>query len=100
MERVTRVRGAGRTEDDAPTEGTETVLRATAVSPGSSAGNKDRGRNGRKVAYTAYFYPPVDLTDDDKLEVRGTTCDLVVLDWRSPYSGRKGLEVLCTAGEG
>lgn len=101
METVTRLRGATRDADDRPVAGSTQELRATAIAPGSSAGNRDRGRNGAKVAFTAYFYPPVDLQDGDQLLVRGTLCDLVIQDWRSPYgTGRRGLEVLCSAGKG
>ena len=100
MERVIRVRGGGRDENDDPIPGSETVLMAQAVAPGSSPGNKDRGRNGAKVAFTVYFFPAKDLREGDKLRVRGTLCDIVVQDWRSPYSGRQGLEVLCSSGKG
>lgn len=100
MESVERIRGATRDENDAPVPGTSVPLFALAVSPGSSLANKDRGRNGAKVAYTVYFWPAADLQDGDKIKVRGTTCDVVILDWRSPYTGRRGLEVLCSAGRG
>mgnify|MGYP003553680702 FL=1 len=99
MERVIRVRGGGRDENDDPIPGSETVLMAQAVAPGSSPGNKDRGRNGAKVAFTVYFFPAKDLREGDKLRVRGTLCDIVVQDWRSPHSGRRGLEVFCSSGK-
>ena len=76
MERVIRVRGGGRDENDDPIPGSETVLMAQAVAPGSSPGNKDRGRNGAKVAFTVYFFPAKDLREGDKLRVRGTVGDL------------------------
>lgn len=100
MERVTRVRGAGRDKYDDPIPGSDKIIMATAVAPGSGPINKDRGRNGKAVAYTVYFYPVPDLQDGDKLRVRGRLMDIVIQDWRSPFTGRQGLEVLCTSGEG
>lgn len=100
MERVTRVRGAYRDDNDDPVPGSEIPLMAAAIRPGSTFANRDRGRNGQNVAYTAYFWPRADLRDGDKLIVRGDLCDIVVLDWISPYTGRHGHEVLCSTGEG
>lgn len=100
MESVIRVRGATRDDNDDPVPGSSVPLRAVAVSPGTAAGNKDRGRNGQSVKYTAYFWGHTDLQDGDKLQVRNTLCDTVILDWVSPYTGRKGFEVLCSVGEG
>lgn len=100
MERVTRVRSATRDENDDPVAGSEAPLYAVAVSPGSSANNKDRGRNGNKVAYTLFFWGATDLVDGDKIRVRGSLCETVILDWRSPYTGRQGLEVLASVGVG
>jgi hypothetical protein len=101
MERVTRVRGARRDENDDPVPPEpDKTLWASAVAPGASTNNKDRGRNGAKVAFTVYFFPAKDLREGDKLRVRGTLCDIVVQDWRSPYSGRRGLEVFCSSGKG
>lgn len=101
MERVIRVRGAGRDENDDPIPaGPDKTLMAHAVAPGSSPGNKDRGRNGERVAYTVYFCPPADVREGDQLKVRDKLLDIVILDWRSPYSGRRGQEILCSAGEG
>ncbi|QLF83987.1 head-to-tail stopper [Gordonia phage Upyo] len=102
MEYVQRIRGAATVDEDghlqeamAPVQ-----LRAMAVFPGSSSINRDKGRDGRKIAYTVHFFPAVDLRDGDQLVVRGTTCDIVVQDWRSPRSGRRLQEVLCTSGKG
>lgn len=100
MEGVTRIRGAYRDENQDLQPGSETKIFATAISPGSSATNQSRGRSGERVAYTAFFCPPVDLQDGDKLNIRGTVCNTVILDWRSPYSGRRGQEVLCSVGKG
>lgn len=100
MESVDRIRGATRDTNDAPIPGATVPLIAVAVSPGSSLANRDKGRNGAKVAYTVYFWPSKDLQDGDKIKVRGVTCDIAVLDWRSPYTGRQGQEVLCSAGRG
>lgn len=101
MERVIRIRGVELDENQDPTApSSEVVIHASAISPGSSANNQARGRSGERVAYTAFFYPPVDLQDGDKLRIRGTVCNTVILDWRSPYSGRRGQEVLCSVGKG
>lgn len=107
MERVTLVPGATRNADDDPVAGGPPVnLWAASVAPGTSVGNRDLGRNGRRVAYTVTFWPvpgqalPTLNEDVDQLRVRGTLCSIVVLDWTSPYTGRKGLEVLCSAGKG
>ncbi|UZT28696.1 head-to-tail adaptor [Nocardia phage NS-I] len=101
MERVIRVRGGGRDENDDPIPPEpDKALMASAVAPGSSPGNKDRGRNGERVAYTVLFHTVPDLREGDQLRVRGKLMDTVILDWRSPYTNRKGLEVLCSAGEG
>ncbi|AWY06510.1 head-to-tail connector complex protein [Gordonia phage Trine] len=101
MEYVTRVRAAGRDENDDPIPGGgETQLRAMAVFPGSSSLNADRGRNGRQVAYTVHFYPAVDLQEGDRLRVRGVLCDTIINDWRSPRTGRRLQEVLCSEGKG
>lgn len=100
MERVVRVRGAGRDDNDEPVAGTSKDLYAVAVSPGASTRNADRGRNGRRVSYTVYFWPAADLQEGDLLRVRGDLCETVVQDWRSPWTGRRGHEVLCSAGKG
>lgn len=101
MESVIRIRGAELDENqDLTTPASEVPIYATAISPGSSASNQARGRSGERVAYTAFFFPPVDLRDGDKLRIRGTVCNTVILDWRSPYSGRRGQEVLCSVGKG
>jgi len=105
MERVDLLRGPSRNADNDPIPSAETPLWAVAVAPGSSEGNKDRGRNGKRVAYTVHFWPvpgqPLpEFQDEDELRVRGTVCSIVVQDWRSPYTGRRGLEVLCSAGKG
>lgn len=101
MEYVTRRRGAVLDENQDPVPGSSDVqLRAMAVFPGASSLNKDRGRSGRTVAYTVHFFPPVDLRDSDKLIVRGTVCDIVIQDWRSPRTPRRLQEVLCTEGKG
>lgn len=95
-----RIRGGGRDDNDDPILPSEAPLRAIAVAPGSSPSNKDRGRNGETVAFTVYFYPVPDLREGDQLRVRGKLMETVILDWQSPYTGRRGLEVLCSRGEG
>lgn len=105
MEKVTKLVGPGRDENDDPIPESEVPLWAAAVRPGSTEGNKDRGRDGKKIAYTVFFWPvpgqPLPtFSETDRLEVRGDECSIVVLDWRSPHTNRMGLEVLCSAGRG
>ena len=101
MERVTRVRGARRDENDDPVPPEpDKTLWASAVAPGASTNNKDRGRNGAKVAFTVYFFRPRISVRGDKLRVRGTLCDIVVQDWRSPHSAAGALRSSASSGKG
>ena len=50
MEKVTKLVGPGRDENDDPIPESEVPLWAAAVRPGSTEGNKDRGRDGKKIA--------------------------------------------------
>lgn len=100
MERVIRVRGATRDENDAPVPGSEISLRSIAIRPGATLNNREMGRNGSKVNYTVFFWGKTDIKDGDKLRVRGQLFEIAVLDWRSPHTGRRGFEVLCSLGKG
>lgn len=99
---VYRVRGGGfdSNNDPLPVEPKE-PLRAKAVQPGSYSPYTQVGRDGGQYAYTVYFLPAVDLTDLDRLEVRGEEYRLHVEDWRSAYdTGRRGTVALCRLGKG
>jgi len=97
---VIRHRGGGRDEDGAWTTGEDVPLEATAIAPGGGGEYGARGRTGEQVSAVAFFVPPVDLTNDDELTVRGTRYRIVVNTWRSPRTGRGGLEVLCQSAHG
>ena len=102
-ESVTRIRKPGYDSDDNPIDGPEAsfVLTARAVAPGASAAVESHGRAGEKIDFTVFFVPAVDLTDDDELIVRGSRCQIRVLDWQSGYNtGRRGLQVLASIGRG
>ncbi len=100
METVTRHRGPGRDEDGKPSAAADVALRAFAVAPGGGAHYGGRARSGRQAKYTVYFTSRVDLTSDDELTVRGERMQIIVNDWRSPWTGRGGLEVLCERAQG
>lgn len=103
-EQVIRHRGGGRDENGELIGTTDSTLTAIAVAPSSSSGlsggsNRiERGRTGEDLAWTVYFNPGTDVVDDDELTVRGRRFRIIVNDWH--LSGRGGLEVLCTRGQG
>lgn len=102
-EQVIRHRGAGRDENGQLTQATDTTLTAIAVAPGSGSqtgqGHRhERARSGEDVACTVYFNPGTDLINSDELTVRGKRYPIIVNDWL--LSGRGGLEVLCSRGQG
>lgn len=98
-----RHRGGGRDENGQLTEATDTTLTAIAVAPGSGSQSgqghrQERARSGDDTACTVYFNPGTDLINSDELTVRGKRFPIIVNDWH--LSGRGGLEVLCTRGQG
>lgn len=104
-EAVYRIRkspgGIDSNNDPIPSTVTRVPLPAKAVAPGVSRRNARLARNGETIEYTVYFLPAVDLTNDDQLEVRGLVCDVLILDWPSPFgTGRRGLEVAAVIGRG
>ena len=104
-EKVVRIRttpgGWDEYQDPIPSTETREPLHARAVAPGASQQHQALGRNGQTVEFTVYFVGRTDLTDDDRLEIRGSTYDIRCLDWRSAYgTGRRGLVVLATRQEG
>lgn len=99
-ETVIRHRGGGMDGDGNPIPSTDIPLEATAVAPGATAEYLDRGRNGQRVEYSVYFYPAVDLVNDDELTVRGDRYLMQVEQWRSPRTRRTGTVALCSRGEG
>jgi hypothetical protein len=76
------------------------TLTAIAVAPGAGSERLARAREGEDIAYTVYFPRGTDLVNADELTVRGQRFRIIVNDWRSPWTPRGGLEVLCTRGQG
>ncbi|SKF66883.1 Uncharacterised protein [Mycobacteroides abscessus subsp. bolletii] len=102
-EQVIRHRDAGRDENGRLTQATDTALIAVAVAPGSGSQTgqghrQERARSGEDIACTVYFNPGTDLINSDELTVRGKRYPIIVNDWM--LSGRGGLEVLCSRGQG
>lgn len=99
-ESVVRHRGARRDEDGKLIPASDVTLKAFAVAPAGGSHYGGRGRGGRVAKTTVYFTRQVDLVSDDELTVRGERYQIVVNPWRSPWSGRGGVEVLCDRGQG
>lgn len=99
-ELVTRHRGAQRDENGRLTPASDVPLPTMAIAPGGGSEFVERGRDGETTAFTVYFALGTDLNNDDRLTVRGQQFGIVVNEWRSPWTGRGGLEVLCNRGQG
>lgn len=99
-ETVTRHRGPVRDENGKLVTASDAPLQAFVVAPGGGSHQVERGRDGETIACTVYFTSFVDLTDADELTVSGERYQIIVNEWRSPRTGRGGLEVLCTRGQG
>lgn len=97
---VVRHRGGGRDEDGVVLPVVDAPLTAKAVEPQAGSRVTRRAGNGLRVQCVVYFVGAVDLTDDDELTVRGQRYQIDVCVWRSPWTSRQGVEVLCTRGEG
>jgi hypothetical protein len=99
-EQVTRHRGGSRDENGAITPASDDPLSAVAVAPGAGSEYVERARDGESIEFTVYFQSGTDLVNSDEMTVRGDRYSIIVNDWRSPWTGRGGLEVLCTRGQG
>lgn len=97
-EQVIRHRGGGRDENGQWQPPADEPLTPIVVAPGGGAQYTERGRDGETVAFVVYFPTGTDLVSSDELTVRGKRFPIIVNDWRA--SGRGGLEVLCTMGQG
>lgn len=102
-EQVIRHRGGGRDENGkliAPV--TNVTLTPIGIEPGGAAQTQrptiERAREGETIACTVYFRLGTDIKNSDELTVRDERFNIIVNDWR--LSGRGGLEVLCTRGQG
>lgn len=100
MESVTRHRGGGRDEDGKLIASTSMLMDAFAVAPGAGHHLVQLGRDGEDIDCTVYFTDFADLTNADELTVRGKRYQIIVNEWRSPWTSYGGLEVLCTRGQG
>lgn len=100
-EQVTRHRGARRDEDGKLTAASDIPLEAFAVAPGGGHHQVQLGRDGEDIDCIVYFTSYVDLTNADELTVRDQRYQIIVNEWRSPWtSPLGGLEVLCSRGQG
>jgi hypothetical protein len=99
-ETVTRHRDGGRDENGELMGTTDESLTSIAVAPGGGSQWAERLREGETIAATVYFPLGTDVVNSDELTVRGERFSIIVNDWRSPWTGRGGLEVLCTRGQG
>jgi hypothetical protein len=97
-EQVIRHRGAGRDENGQLTPETNAPLTPIAIAPGGGSAFVERSRDGESTAFTVYFPPKTDVINSDELTVRGQRFSVIVNGWS--LSGRGGLEVLCTRGQG
>lgn len=100
---VIRHRGGGRDENGQLIPADSLPMVARAVAPVPSSGNVEyveRAREGESIACTVYFDSGTDIVNSDELTVRGERFGIIVNDWRSPWTDRGGLEVLCTRGQG
>lgn len=92
--------GFDSNDDPIPSVIARDKLVARGVAPGASSANARLGRDGESVEHSVYFTRHVDLTDDDKLEVRGRVYNIRVLDWRSAHTTRRGMVVLASLKRG
>jgi hypothetical protein len=99
-EQVVRYRGAVRDEDGKLLPESTATFTAKAVAPGGGNHRVERGRDGADIDSIIYFDDAPDIRNDDELLVRGRRMRVIVNEWRSPWTGRGGLEVLCVRGQG
>lgn len=80
------------------------------VAPGAASRWAESVRDGRSIAYTV-FIPgrPVDIATGDTVEIspedlvtirEARELSIVVNDWRSPWTARRGLELVALGGVG
>ena len=95
-----RHREGGRDDNGAWLAGSDANLLAFAVAPGGGDDFTGREREGEQVRCTVYFLDSVDIVNGDELTVRGGRFQVTVNVWRSPWTNRGGVEVLCKRGQG
>jgi hypothetical protein len=76
--------------------GATIAVEALAIAPGNTSLTINTGELD-EADYTVYLPLGSPITDDDLMTVRGKVCNTRVKEWRSPWTGRGGLEVLCSA---
>jgi hypothetical protein len=95
---VIRHRGASRDEDGKWIPGSDVLLTPMVVAPGGGTQSAQRLREGETIACTVYFAGGTDIKNSDELTVGEERYTIIVNDWS--LSGRGGMEVLCTRGQG
>lgn len=95
-------KGATNTDGDPTSDGTPVVLTPIAIAPGNTSRSFDAGGDLEQVDFTIYLRLSDEsrIADDDIVLVRGRHCRARVRTWRSPRTGRGGLEVLATSATG
>jgi hypothetical protein len=82
------------------TTGAPIGVTALAIAPGATTFGFVEAGELDDVEFTAYFALGAPIADDDVIQVRGKLCRARVKEWRSPWTGRGGLEVLCKSATG
>jgi hypothetical protein len=82
--------------------GVPVVLTPIAIAPGNTALSFGEGGDQDVAEFTVYLQLSDEskVKDDDQIEVRNHTCLARVRVWRSPRTGRGGVEVLCRSATG
>lgn len=90
------------TNGDPTPPGTPFTLTPIAIAPGNTTRQFGEGGDLDDVEFTVYLNLSDEgkVKDDDQIAVRGRTCFARVRVWRSPWSARGGIEVLCHSATG
>lgn len=90
-------------------DGGDVQVRADGIAPGAASRWAESVRNGRSIAYTVFIKgdpvneagQPVTIAPADLVTIRGDRkLTILINDWRSPYTRRKGLEIIALGGVG
>ncbi|MCV7205303.1 hypothetical protein H7J71_25185 [Mycolicibacterium peregrinum] len=93
----------GNDDDGNPVPaGTPVVLTPIAIAPGNTTRQFGEGGDLDAAEFTVFLKlaDEAKIADDYQIEVRGKTCLARVRVWRSPRTGRGGIEVLCRSATG
>ena len=80
--------------------GGSVTLPALAVAPGNTTQSFVVGGEAEAVDFTVYLELGSPINDDDEINVRGNPYRARIKQWVSPWTGRGGIEVLCTSASG